>query len=133
MGRPSRFNANTSTSVRPTPTSHDHEIAHKRSARMPRPRANRRRHSITNRVSFFNATAVGHTGRSSGTLGRPLALAGYDWFKEREDGMETLSDTLTKRVEGLIESHHHEKLLTTTGTRTLVCELLERNEGLELV
>ena len=57
----------------------------------------------------------------------------YDWFKEREDGMETLSDTLTKRVEGLIESHHHEKLLTTTGTRTLVCELLERNEGLELV
>jgi len=57
----------------------------------------------------------------------------YDWFKEREDGMETLSDTLTKRVEGLIESHHHEKLLTTTGTRTLVCELLGRNEGLELV
>ena len=57
----------------------------------------------------------------------------YDWFKEREDGMETLSETLTKRVEGLIESHHHEKLLTTTGTRTLVCELLERNEGLELV
>jgi hypothetical protein len=57
----------------------------------------------------------------------------YDWFSEREDGMETLSDTLTKRVEGLIESHHHEKLLTTTGTRTLVCELLERNEGLELV
>ena len=47
--------------------------------------------------------------------------------------METLTDTLTKRVEGLIESHHHEKLLTTTGTRTLVCELLERNEGLELV
>ncbi len=25
--------------------------------------------------------------------------------------METLSDTLTQRVEDLIESHHHEKLL----------------------
>ena len=47
--------------------------------------------------------------------------------------METLSDNLAKRVEGLIESHHHEKLLTTTGTRTLVCELLERNEGLVVV
>ena len=57
----------------------------------------------------------------------------YHSSKEREDGMETLNDTLTKRVEGLIESHRHEKLLTTTGTRTLVCELLERNEGLELV
>jgi hypothetical protein len=57
----------------------------------------------------------------------------YPWFKEREDGMETLSDTLTQRVEGLLKSHHHEKLLTTTGTPTLVWELVERTEGLELV
>lgn len=45
--------------------------------------------------------------------------------------METLSDALTQRVEDLIESHHHEKLLTTTPMRVVMHELVERNEGLE--
>ena len=47
--------------------------------------------------------------------------------------METLSDTLAQRVGALIESHHHEKLLTTTGTRATVDELVERTDGLEQV
>jgi hypothetical protein len=51
---------------------------------------------------------------------------------EREAVMEaTLSDTLTQRVEDLIESHHHEKLLTTTSARVVMHELVERNDGLE--
>jgi hypothetical protein len=45
--------------------------------------------------------------------------------------MEALSDTLTQRVDDLIESHHHEKLLTTTSVRVVMHELLERNDGLE--
>ena len=69
----------------------------------------------------------------TGSPDRSQLAEEYHSCKEREDGKETLSDTLTQRVEGLIESHHHEKILTTTGTRTLVCELLERNEGLELI
>lgn len=46
-------------------------------------------------------------------------------------GMESLSDTLAQRVEGLIQSHHRTKLLTTTGTRAALEELIERNDGLE--
>lgn len=45
--------------------------------------------------------------------------------------MQALSDALTQRVEELIESHHHEKLLTTTPVRVVMYELAERNEGLE--
>ena len=45
--------------------------------------------------------------------------------------MEALSDTLTQRVEDLIESHHHERLLTTTSVRVVMHELVERNDGLE--
>ncbi len=45
--------------------------------------------------------------------------------------MESLSDALTQRVEDLIESHHHETLLTTTPVRVVIHELFERNEGLE--
>ena len=48
--------------------------------------------------------------------------------------MELLIDTpLTQRVEDLIESHHHEKILTTTAMRAVMCELVERNKGLEQV
>ena len=47
--------------------------------------------------------------------------------------METMSETLADRIEALIESHHHRRLLTTTGTRTLAEELAARNEGLEQV
>lgn len=45
--------------------------------------------------------------------------------------MEAVSDALTQRVEDLIDSHHHEKLLTTTSVRVVMHELVERNEGLE--
>ena len=45
--------------------------------------------------------------------------------------MKALSDALTQRVEDLIESHHHEKLLTMTPVRVVLYELVERNEGLE--
>ncbi len=45
--------------------------------------------------------------------------------------METLSETLTQRVDELIESHHRMGFLSTTGTRAAVEELIERNEGLE--
>jgi len=45
--------------------------------------------------------------------------------------MKALSDTLTQRVEDLIESHHHERLLTTTAARVVMDELVERNDGLE--
>ena len=50
---------------------------------------------------------------------------------EREVGMEALSDALAQRVEDLIDSHHHETLLTTTSVRVVMHELAERNEGLE--
>lgn len=45
--------------------------------------------------------------------------------------METLSETPTQRVDELIESHHHIRFFSTTGTRAAVEELIERNEGLE--
>jgi hypothetical protein len=45
--------------------------------------------------------------------------------------MESLNETLAQHVDDVIESHHHKTLLTTTGTRTAVYELLERNDGLE--
>ena len=45
--------------------------------------------------------------------------------------MQTLSDTLTQRVDDLIESHRNTKLLSTTGTRAALEELVERSEGLE--
>ena len=47
--------------------------------------------------------------------------------------MAPLEDTLTQRVEDLIGSYHHEKILTTTGTRTMACELVARNHALEQV
>jgi hypothetical protein len=52
-------------------------------------------------------------------------------LSEREVRMEALSDTLIQRVDDLIESHHHERLLTTTSVRVVMHELVERNEGLE--
>lgn len=58
-------------------------------------------------------------------MGRTIDLS------EREVRMEALSDTLTQRVDDLIESHHHEKLLTITPVRVVMHELLERNDGLE--
>ena len=45
--------------------------------------------------------------------------------------MRPLNETLTQHVDDVIGSHHHKTLLTTTGTRTAVYELLERNDGLE--
>jgi hypothetical protein len=52
---------------------------------------------------------------------------------EREANVETLNQTLAQRVDKLLESHHHERLLTTTGTRAAVEELSQRNEGLEKI
>jgi len=47
--------------------------------------------------------------------------------------METLNQTLTQRVDCLIEASRNEKLLSTTGTRTVVEELIRRNEGVERI
>jgi hypothetical protein len=47
--------------------------------------------------------------------------------------METLNQTLTQRVDDLIEASRSEKLLSTTGTRTAVEELIRRNEGVERI
>ena len=45
--------------------------------------------------------------------------------------VEGLIETLSGRVDGLIESHKSQKLLSTTGTRTSIDELARRLEGLE--
>ena len=47
--------------------------------------------------------------------------------------METLNQTLSQRVDDLIEASRRETLLSTTGTRTAVEELIGRNEGLERI
>lgn len=45
--------------------------------------------------------------------------------------METLNETLSRRVDDLIASHHRTTFLSTTGTRAGLDELICRNEGLE--
>lgn len=45
--------------------------------------------------------------------------------------METLNETLSQRVDDLIESHHRTTFLSTTGTLAALDELISRNEGLE--
>jgi hypothetical protein len=45
--------------------------------------------------------------------------------------MENLNDTLLGRVDDLIESEHRTRLLSTTGTRAALEELVERNDRLE--
>ena len=47
--------------------------------------------------------------------------------------MALLDNTLTQRVEDLIRSHHHEKILVETGAHTIALEALSRNRGLEQV
>jgi hypothetical protein len=47
--------------------------------------------------------------------------------------VETVNQTLTQRVDDLIDASRREKLLSTTGTRTAVEELIGRNEGLERI
>ena len=50
--------------------------------------------------------------------------------KQKEDRLETLTDTLIERVDNLIEAGK-EPLLTTTTTSVAIRELAARNEALE--
>ena len=50
--------------------------------------------------------------------------------KQKEDRLETLTDTLIERIDNLIEAGK-EPLLTTTTTSVAIRELAARNEALE--
>lgn len=45
----------------------------------------------------------------------------------------TMSDTLARRVEELLRLHDRPRLLSTTGTRAAIDELVDRNARLERV
>ena len=77
-----------------------------------------------------------HRNRIATTMRSPrvsrVTPKGVSSLYEGEAGVETLNATLSQRVRDLIESQHRSPLLSTTGTRAAVEELMDRNERLEL-